>query len=441
LDWWWALVSIFLGLLILFGTGFPVAFSFLLVNILGIYFFWGGEAGLRQLILSIYASLTNFILVPVPMFFLMGEIMFQSGVAMDVINALDKWLGRLPGRLSLLTVASATVLSALTGVPMASVALLGTSLLPEMERRGYDRGMIIGPIIGAGGLAMLIPPSAVAVLLAGIAEISVSGVLIGGIGPGIILACFYSVYIIIRCWLKPSLAPVYDVRQVSTRERVRTLFIDILPLTFVIFMVIGVMFLGLATPTEAATSGALGSVILAACHKRLTWDLIKRSLIGTTRLTIMVFMIVAGSTAFCQMLAFSQATKGLVELLTGLPLSPILIVMVMQLILLIMGCLMDLFSIMMITIPIFFPIIKALGLNPLWFGILFLLNMEIAPQTPPFGMELFVMKGVAPQDVSMVDIWRAAVPFILMEILLLWLMIIFPDIALWLPSLVKGRSL
>jgi len=170
-------------------------------------------------------------------------------------------------------------------------------------------------------------------------------------------------------------------------------------------------------------------------------SIIERIIEWSARNKFMVFMIVAGSTAFCQMLAFSQATKGLVELLTGLPLSPILIVMVMQLILLIMGCLMDLFSIMMITIPIFFPIIKALGLNPLWFGILFLLNMEIAPQTPPFGMELFVMKGVAPQDVSMVDIWRAAVPFILMEILLLWLMIIFPDIALWLPSLVKGRSL
>jgi tripartite ATP-independent transporter DctM subunit len=364
--------------------------------------------------------------------------MFQSGVAMDVINALDKWLGRLPGRLSLLTVASATVLSALTGVPMASVALLGTTLLPEMEKRGYHRTMIIGPIIGAGGLAMLIPPSAVAVLLAGIAEISVSGVLIGGIGPGIILAGFYSTYIVIRCWLSPSLAPVYDVSQIPTREKVRAFLIHILPLTFVIFMVIGVMFLGLATPTEAATSGALGAFILAACHRKLTWGLIKRSVVGTTRLTIMVFMIVAGSTAFCQMLAFSQATKGLVQLMTGLPLSPILIVMTMQLILLIMGCMMDLFSIMMITIPIFFPIIRALGLDPLWFGILFLLNMEIAPQTPPFGLELFVMKGVAPKDVTMGDICRAAFPFILIEIFLLGLMIIFPDISLWLPSLVKG---
>jgi tripartite ATP-independent transporter DctM subunit len=284
---------------------------------------------------------------------------------------------------------------------------------------------------------MLIPPSAIAVLLAGIAEISVSGVLIGGIGPGIILAIFYSIYIMIRCRFNPSLAPTYEVSHVSARDKIRSFLIHILPLTFVIFMVIGVMFLGVATPTEAATSGALGAIILAACQRRLTWGVIKRSLIGTTRVTVMVFMIVAGSTAFCQMLAFSQASKGLVQLMTGLPLSPILLVMTMQCILLIMGCFMDLFSIMMITIPIFFPIVKVLGLNPLWFGILFLLNMEIAPQTPPFGMELFVMKGVASKDVSMGDIWRAAFPFVLIEIFLLFLMILFPGIALWLPSLVQ----
>lgn len=438
MEWWWALAAIFGTLFILFATGFPVAFAFLLVNVLGIFFFWGGEPGLRQLILSIYASLANFILVPVPMFFLMGEIMFQSGVAMDVINALDKWLGRLPGRLSLLTVAASTVLSALTGVPMASVALLGTTLAPEMKKRGYHTSMIIGPITGSGGIAMLIPPSAIAVLLAGIAEISVSGVLIGGIIPGLILALFYATYIIFRCWLNPSLAPAYDVRHIPTREKVRSFLIYILPLTFVVFMVIGVMFLGVATPTEAATSGALGAIILAACHKKLTWNVIKRSLIGTARLTAMVFMIVAGSTAFCQMLAFSQATKGIVQLVNGLQLHPIFIVMIMQVILLIMGCLMDLFSIMMITIPIFFPIIKALGLDPLWFGILYLLNMEIAPETPPFGMILFVMKAVLPKDIRMVDIWLATYPFTLIDIFALWLMIFFPAISLWLPSLMKA---
>lgn len=371
------------------------------------------------------------------MFFLMGEIMFQSGVAIDVIDALDKWLGRLRGRLSLLTVATATLLSVLTGVPMASVALLGTTLMPEMDKRGYHRSLIMGPIIGAGGLAMLIPPSAIAVLLAGIAEISVSSVLIGGIMPGVILACFYIIYIIVRCWMDPSLAPAYEVSHVPMREKVRAFFIHILPLIFIVFMVVGVIFLGVATPTEAAVSGTLGSFILAAFHKKLTWDVVKKSLLGTTRLTIMVFMIVAGSTAFSEMLAFSQASKGLVQLVTDLSLPPIFIVMTMQFVLLIMGCFMDLFSIMMITIPIFFPIIKVLGFNPLWFGILFLLNMEIGPQTPPFGLELFVMKGVAPKNVTMGDVYKAALPFVLIDIFMLGLMIIFPSISLWLPGQIK----
>ena len=408
------------------------------MNAIGIFFFWGGEAGLNQLILSIYASLANFILVPVPMFFLMGEIMFQSGVATDVINALDKWLGRLPGRLSLLTVVSSTLLSVLTGVPMATVALLGTTLMPEMEKRGYDRRMIIGPIVGSGGLAMLIPPSAIAVLLAGLAEVSVSGVLIGGIMPGLILACLYALYIMIRCWINPSLAPAYNVSHVPMGEKMRNSFTHILPLSFVVFMVIGVMFLGVATPTEAATSGAIASFLLAAYHKKLTWGVIKRSLHGTARLTVMVFMIVAGSTAFCQMLAFSQASKGLVQLVGQLQLSPILIVMSMQFILLIMGCMMDLFSIMMITIPIFFPIVKVLGLDPLWFSILFLLNMELGPETPPFGLVLFVMKGVVPKDVKMVEIWSATLPFVLIDIFALGLLIIFPALSLWLPSLIKA---
>lgn len=438
MDWHWALVFIFGSLIVLMVMGFPVAFAFLAVNMAGIFFFWGGQPGLSQLVLSVYAALANFVLVPVPMFFLMGEIMFQSGVAVDVIDALDKWLGRLRGRLSLLTVASSTVLSVLTGVPMASVALLGTTLMPEMRRRGYDKGIIMGPIIGAGGLAMLIPPSAIAVLLAGIAEISVSSLLIGGIMPGVILACFYCIYIVFRCWLNPSLAPAYEVTTVPWQEKVRALLKHIVPLAFVVFMVIGVIFLGVATPTEAAVSGALGCFILAACHRKLTWPVLKRSLIGTTRLTIMVFMIVAGSTAFCQMLAFSQASKGLVQLVIDLPLTPLLIVMTMQMVLLILGCFMDLFSIMMITIPLFFPIIKFLGFDPLWFGILFLLNMEIGPQTPPFGLELFVMKGVAPPDISMGDIYRAALPFILIDIFMLGLMIVFPWISLYLPGLVKG---
>ena len=435
MDWWWALTFIFGSLIILMASGLPVGFAFLFINIVGIFFFWGGLPGLGQLILSIYASLANFILIPVPMFFLMGEVMFQSGVAVSVIDALDKWLGRLRGRLSLLTVGSGTLLSVLTGVPMASVALLGTVLVPEMEKRGYDKIMSIGPILGSGGLAMLIPPSALAVLLAGIAEISVSRVLIGGILPGLIMAFLYAFYIIMRCWLNPSLAPSYEVTPPPLREKLGSLVSNILPLAFIVFMVIGLMFLGVATPTESAAMGVLGCLILAAFHRKLSWEVAKKSFLSTARLTGMVLIIIAGSAAFSQMLAFSQASKGLVDAAMDLTISPIVLIISMQIILLVLGCFMDLVSIMMITIPIFFPIIKALGFNPLWFGILMLLNIEVGPITPPFGLELFVMKGVAPPHITMFDIYRAALPFILIDVLVLALMLCFPALPLWLPSL------
>jgi tripartite ATP-independent transporter DctM subunit len=439
LEWWWVLVFVFGSLMVVLASGLPVAFGFLLIDIIGIFFFWGGEPGLRQLVLNIYASLATFILVPVPMFFLMGEIMFQSGLAISMMDTVDKWLGGLRGRLSLLTVASGTLFSVLTGVPMASVALMGTVLLPDMEKRGYDRSMSIGPILGSGGLAMLIPPSALAVLLAGLAEISVSKVLIGGILPGLILAAIFALYIIIRCRLQPNLAPTYEMTPPPLREKVSAFLRYILPLTFIVFMVIGVMMIGVATPTEAAAMGALGSFVLAAFHKKLTMKVVKKSLLQTAQMTGMVSLIIAGSTAFSQMLAFSQATKNMAEAVMSLVVPPIVLIIGMQIILLILGCLMDAVAIMMITIPIFFPIINTLGVNPLWFGILMLLNMEMAPITPPFGLELFVMKGVAPPGVTMGDIYRAAMPFIFLDMIVLVFMLVFPDALLWLPTLTAAK--
>jgi len=434
-DWYWALAFIFGGLMILLATGLPVAFGFLLINIVGIYFFWGGIAGLHQLILSIYAALANFILIPIPMFFLMGEIMFQSGLAASIIDAVDKWLGSIRGRLSYVAVAAATLFSVLTGVPMATVALLGTILIPEMEKRGYRKEMTMGPILGSGGLAMLIPPSALAVLLASLAEISVSKMLIGGIVPGLILAILYALYIFIRCRIQQSIAPVYDVPPIPLKEKMGTFFKHILPLVLVIFMVIGLMFLGVATPSESAAMGVLGCFILVACHKKLKWDVFKKSLTATAKLTVMVTIVIAGSTAFSQMLAFSQGSKGLVEAAMGLKVEPILLIIGMQLVLFILGCFMDIVAMMMITIPIFFPLVISLDFDPLWFGILMLLNMEVAPVTPPFGLELFVMKAVAPKDTTMADVYKAAVPFIVIDSSLLFLMLFFPKISLWLPNL------
>ena len=376
MEWQLAFLLILGSLVVLMATGMPVAFSFMTVNLMGVFIFFGGETGLRQLILSIYTSVTTFALLPVPLFVLMGEVMFQSGIAPRMMDALDKWLGRLPGRLSLLTVGAATMLSTMSGSSLGTTAMLGALLVPEMEKRGYKKPMSIGPILGSGGLAIIIPPSALAVLLASLAYVSIGKLLIAGVIPGIIIAFFYAGYISIRCLLQPSLAPSYVVTPPPLSEKLVATARDILPLGFIVFMVLGLIFLGIATPTEAAATGAVGAAILALVYRRLNWDVVKRSVLSATQIAILTLMIITGSTAFSQILAGSGASKGMVDFMVSFPLAPIVLIIIMQLVLLVLGCFMDVVSMIMITLPIYMPIVNALGFNPVWFALLMLINMS-----------------------------------------------------------------
>ncbi len=417
------------------ASGLPIAFVFMLINIIGVLVFWGGGIGLKQLILSIFDSVTTFTLMPLPLFVLMGEVAFHSGIAPHMMDALDKWLGRLSGRLGLLAVGGGTLMSTLTGASLASVAVLGSVLVPEMEKRGYKKSMSLGPILGSGGLAIMIPPSGLAVLLGALGEISIGKMLIGIIVPGLLMAGLYATYIIVRCRFQPSIAPAYDVTHVPITEKIMFAVRYILPLGFVIFMVIGVIMLGIATPSEAAATGALSCFILAAFYRGLNWEMVKKSVNGTIKITIMMFMIIAGSKAFSQILAFSGASSGLVDLAVGLPLAPIFILIAMQVVIMIMGMFMDILSIMMITVPLYMPIVYLLGFNPVWFGVIVLLNIEMATTSPPFGLTLFVMKGVAPPGTTMGDVYRAALPFLGLDLIAMVLIIAFPVIVLWLPGL------
>ena len=436
MEWQFILLLIFGSLVILMATGMPVAFCFMLINVVGMYAFFG-MVGLEQLIISIYRTLNTFILLPVPLFILMGEVMFHSGIAPVLIRTLDKWLGRLPGRLSLLAVAAGTLFSTLTGTSLASVAMLGSVLMPEMEQEGYKKSMTLGPILGSGGLAMMIPPSALAVLCGAIAEISIGGILIGIIIPGLLMAAVYAAYIIIRCWLQPSIAPTYEVTPTPLSEKLIATIRYVLPQGLVIFLVIGVIFLGIATPSEAAATGAIGTITLALFYRRLNWEIVKRATIGTLSVTGMLFLIIAGATAFSQILAYSGASAGLSGLATGLPVAPIVIIMAMQVVVLFLGAFMDVISIMMITLPIFVPVVLSLGFNPVWFAVIFLINIEMAGISPPFGLSLFVMKGVATPDTTMGDIYRAAFPFLGLSLIVMALTIAFPVLALWLPGLMR----
>ena len=415
-----------------------MAFTFVLINVVGVFIFWGGEVGLRQLITTMYSNLTSFVWLPIPMFVLMGELMFQSGTAGRAIDTIDRWMGRLPGRLGLLAVGAGTLLSTLTGSSMGSTSLLGDILVPDMEKRGYKKPMSLGPILGSGGLAVMIPPSNFAIVLAAIGKMSVAAILIGGIIPGLMMATLYASYIILRCWLQPSIAPPYQPVPTSLFEKIRSFAKYVLPLGAIIFMVTGVIILGIATPSEAAATGALGSLVVVAFYRRLNWEVVKKSAWGTIRITIMVFMIIAGSMAFSQILAFSGASAGLAEFVVGLPLAPIVLIIAMQVVLLILGMFIGPFAMIMITIPIFMPIVHALGFSPIWFGLLMLINMEMGQTTPPFGIVLFAMKGVAPPDTTMGDLVKAAFPFLVCDSIVMGLMIAFPSLALWLPGVIRG---
>ena len=434
MEWYIALTIIVGAFVIMLALGMPVAFSLLLVNMMGVLLWWGGEAGLEQLILSIASSVTSFSLMPVPMFILIGEVVFHTGVAARAIEALDEWVGRMPGRLSFLAVLSGVIFATLSGSSVAGVATLGSVLVPEMEKRGYKKPMTLGPILGAGGLSIMIPPSALGVLLACLAKISVGAILIAIIIPGLLMALFYILYIFIRVKLQPWLAPPYEKPPVPLAKKSADFGRYVLPLVIIVFFVIGVVFLGLGSPSEAAALGALASFVLAACYKKLNWETLKRSLGTTTRITVMIFMIFTGATAFSQILAFTGATSGLCHFFVGLPVPRLVLLMIMQFILLGMGTFMEPLAIMMVTIPIYLPIIAEVGFNPLWFGTIMLLNMEMATLSPPFGLSLFAMKGVAPSDTTMGDIYKAAIPFLGLQVLVMGLMIFFPALSLWLPG-------
>lgn len=438
MDWPVVLLIILGSLAVLMATGLPVAFSFLLVNLVGVFLLWGGLSGLGHVTLSLANSVTKFSLLAIPMFILMGEIMFHSHVAPVMIDAIDKWMGRLPGRLGLLGVGAGTLFATMTGTSMGSVAMLGTVLVPEMEKHGYKKSMSLGPILGSGGLAVMIPPSSTAVLLGAIGEISIGKILIAIIVPGLMLAALYAVYIIGRCSLQPEIAPSYNVVLPPFSQRLKAGARYVLPLSLVIFLVVGVIFLGIATPSEAAATGVIGTFLLTIIYGKLSWAVVRKSLLGTLSITVMIFMIIVGATAFSQILAISGATRGLIELVGGLPVHPIIILVLMQVILLFLGTFLEVVSIMMITVPLFMPIVAALNFNTVWFAALFLLNMEMAAITPPFGLSLFTMKAVAPSGTTMEDIYKAALPFIACGLIVLGLIIAFPQIALWLPGIMRN---
>ena len=428
MEWYVTLSIILIPLFILMLMGLPVAFSFLAVNLVGSYILMGGFSGIEQLVLNTVGSVTSFTLIPIALFMIMGEAMFRSGIAIELMDTLDKWFGKVRGRLALMAVGGGVLFSTLTGNSMGSIALLGSSLTPEMEKRGYAKSMSLGPILGSSGLAIMIPPSSLAVVLGVIGDISIGRILIGIIVPGFVMALLYVLYILGRCHLQPHLAPTFDIPKVSLGEKLLATGINIVPLSLIVFSVVGVIFLGIATPSEAAATGAFATLLLAALRRRLTPKVFGETIFSSANISVMVLLIVSGAVTFSQLMAFTGATYGMVDAVLSLDISDHAIVFMMIMLVVFMGMFMGPLPIMLITLPIFVPVVQQFQMDLIWFAALFLVAIETGATSPPFGAALFVMKAVAPKGTTMGDIYRAAVPFILLDLLAILLIFFIPEL-------------
>lgn len=436
MTWQNALLLLLGGCIALLALRIPVAFAFLAINVLGALIFLGGEIGLLQLTRNAVASVSNASMTPIPFFVLMGEILFHTGLAGKAIDAVNRVITGIPGRLAVVVVVAGTLFSAISGSTIATTAILGSLMLPVMLRRGYDPLLALGSILAIGSVDMLIPPSAIAVLLGGLAGISVSKLLLAGILPGLIMSLAIIGYIVVRAWLNPTLAP-HDAAVVPEGEsRWRDLVIYVLPLVFIFAAVVGVLVAGWATPTESAAVGAVATIVAAMLYRTLSWSTFRQSMVATAEISGMILFIILGATTFTQILGFSGATNGLVSSILALEMSPDTIVLAMMAILFVLGLFIDQVSIILMTIPFFMPIVDANKIDHVWFGTLFLISMQAGLLTPPFGLLLFALKSVAPNEITLQMIARAAIPYIVMCLSLLALVFMFPRLATWIPSFI-----
>lgn len=386
---------------------------------------------------AFYYTPWNSILVTVPLFLFMGSLIRYSGIAEAAYDAVYKLIGHIHGGLAIGTVQVCTIFAAVTGITPPATITMGQIAYPSMMKYKYDRSIAIGAIAAGGALGALIPPSVPFIFYGLLAKVSIGDLFLAGVVPGLMLALFYSVYIGVRCWLQPHIGPALpaDIR-FSTREKAQAL-VSIWPFAVLIAIVLGVIWGGIATPAEAAAFGAAGAFFINLVYGRLTWFVLRDSLVTTLKLTGMGLWILIGANVYLNIFNTLGSQDLLTELVLSMPGGTMGILVMMMLIILLLGMVMDDWAIIMLCTPLFIPIIDQLGVDKLWFGALFIVNIQIAYLTPPFGFVLFWMKGVLPRDVSMGDIYGSVGPFVLLQLMGLTLIFLFPEIALWLPNWLK----
>ncbi|SDB81906.1 TRAP transporter, DctM subunit [Raineyella antarctica] len=435
MDWYVFLAAFLIALLILLFARVPVAYAMLGIGVLGALVTFGSfNAALNQVVLSISSSVTSFTFTAIPLFILMGELLFRTKVAQEALGEIALVLNRMPGRLAMVAVGGGAMFGLLSGSTLANTALFGRTLLPEMEEKGYDQRLAVGSIMASGGLAMILPPSALAILWGGIAEVPIGPLLIAGIIPGLMMSVGYMIVVTLK---RKGVPEEETPPKRGFAEIVRSGVRHALGPGIIIAIVLGLIFFGIATPTESAAVGAMATLVLGLAMRRMTLRIIWDSAVGTLRTSTVIFIIVLGSNLYSQLMSTTGATRGLVKAVTANITSGPVLLLVLMLILLVLGALIDQVSIMMVTAPLFMPLVAQFGWDPVWFSMLLLINLQIAQTTPPFGMSLFVMKGVAPH-LTLPTLYKSVLPWVTSDSTVILICAIFPSLVLVLPRLMAG---
>ncbi|WP_397544659.1 TRAP transporter large permease subunit [Roseovarius salis] len=433
MEWYLILSSVFVMLLALFLMGLPIFLSFLLLNIGGLYLLTGDIKGVLLVVNSMFNTSTSISLAAIPLFVLLGELLFRSGSVRIIFDAVDALVGNFRARLYAVSIALSTVFGALSGSAMAVAAMMGSSLLPEMRERNYDRNLSMGTILAGASLAPIIPPSVMAVVLGILSKVSISALLVAGILPGILLASAFLLYTMVRGLMNPDVAPLSESADRPWRERGRAA-LRAAPFLLIIVTILGLILGGVATPTEAAASGCVAAAIICAIFGNLRIPSLIEALRSTAQITAMIMIIMVSSVSFSQLLNFTGATFELVNLVTELALPLVLMFILLQILPFVLCMFIDQIALMIMLVPIYQPMIGALGFDPIWFWTIFLINMSIGGITPPFGYTLFSLQG-ASDGIPIQAVYRSVLPFIAIFVVVIAVLALVPEIILLLPSL------
>ena len=432
-------IIIIVGMFVLLLMGLPMAFVTGSMAVLVCLMLWG-PASLEVVLNIVLGFMKNYVFIAGPMFILMANVLEKSGVVEDLFRAVRVWFGPVGGGLAITSIIVGTIMAAMSGIIGAAVVSLSLIALPVMLRHGYNKQIACGSIMAGGGLGTLIPPSIVFVVYGLVSGASVGQLFMGGVFPGLMLSACYSTYVLIRCLVSPKLGPPapLEERQITFLQRL-TLGKGLILPGLLIIMVLGSIYGGYATPTEAGAVGSIGAFLCAIAHRKFNLRLIKESLYQTLEASCMMAWLAFGSLSLVSVYGLAGGTEFIKRIMMAMPVSPLAIIIMMMLIIIVLGMIIDWLGILFLTIPLFIPIVEALGFDPVWFGVLFVMNIQMAYLSPPFGQGMFYVKGVAPPEVTMMDIVKSVWPFLGIQFVCLMIVVFNPQIALWLPGQMIGR--